>query len=211
MTPIAALHAQAELSRIRNSVVLATRWIVVINAALTALIFVFGEPALTLWVGSSYAQPAFSILRILVVAQAVRFVGAAYCVMLIATGQQHHGIEGAAVEGIVSLSASVAGAIYFGPVGVAFGTLAGTSSGLLWILMRTMPRAQAVPMARKNFLIDGVLIPLAACLPIAFCALMGNWTHGQYQTLVLPFAFVVTGTLLLRIGCLLPIRGQTAP
>ncbi len=209
MTPIAALHARDELSRIRNSVLLATRWIVVVNVALTALIFVFAEPALTLWVGSAYAHPAFFILRILVVAQAVRFVGAAYCVMLIATGQQHHGIEGAVAEGIVSLAASLAGAIYFGPLGVAAGTLAGTSCGLLWILMRTMPRAQAVPLARKDYLVEGMLIPALACLPVAVCALIGACTHGQFQTWGLPFAIVATGVLLLRIDRLLPIRMQT--
>jgi O-antigen/teichoic acid export membrane protein len=161
---------------------------------------------LTHWVGSAYAQPAFFILRILVVAQAIRCIGGAFCVMLIATGQQRHGIEGAVVEGIVSLCASLLGAVYFGPAGVAAGTLAGTVCGLLWILMRTMPRAQAVPMVRKDYLIEGMLIPLLACLPVAACALIGVCTHGQFQAWVLPFAIVATGFLLLRIGRLLPIR-----
>jgi O-antigen/teichoic acid export membrane protein len=209
MTPIAALHARGELGRIRASVLLATRWTVVVNAALIALIFVFGEQALTLWVGSAYAHPAFYILRILVVAQAIRCVDAVFCVMLIATGQQRHGIEGAVVEGIVSLCASLLGAVYFGPVGVAAGTLAGTVCGLLWILMRTMPRAQAVPMARKDYLIEGMLIPVLACLPVAVCALIGACTHRQFQAWVLPFAMIATGFLLLRIGRLLPIRSQT--
>jgi O-antigen/teichoic acid export membrane protein len=208
MTPIAALHARGELSHIRNSVLLATRWIIVINIALTALVFVFGESALTLWVGSAYAQPAFFILRILVVAQAIRCMGGAFCVMLVATGQQRHGIEGAVVEGIVSLCASLLGAVYYGPAGVAAGTLAGTVCGLFWILMRTMPRAQAVPIARRQYVIDGVLVPMTACSPVAICAFIAACTHSQYQVWVLPFAFFMTGTLLLRIGCLVPIREQ---
>lgn len=208
MTPIAALHARGELGRIRALVLLATRWTVVANAALVVLIFVFGQQALTLWVGSAYAQPAFYILRILVVAQAIRCIGAVFCVMLIATGQQHHGIEGAVVEGIVSLCASLVGAVFFGPVGVAAGTLAGTTCGLLWILMRTMPRAQAVPLSRKEFVIDGVLAPLLFCIPIAICTFIGSWTHGQIQVWVLLLIIVVAGCLIFHIGRPLPIRRQ---
>jgi O-antigen/teichoic acid export membrane protein len=208
MTPIAALHARGELGRIRASVLLATRWTVVANAALIALTFVFGEQALTLWVGSAYAHPAFYILRILVVAQAIRCVGAVFCVMLIATGQQHHGIEGAVVEGIVSLCASLAGAIYFGPTGVAVGTLIGTTCGLLWIVMRTIPRAQAVPLSRKKFVIDGVLVPALFCIPIAVCTFKGSWTHGQVQAWVLLFVIVVAGCLIFQIGRPLPLRRQ---
>ncbi|MFZ1084100.1 MAG: hypothetical protein WAN35_03945 [Terracidiphilus sp.] len=211
MTPIAALHARGELDSIRNSVLLATRWIIVINIALTALVFVFGESVLTFWVGSSYAQPAFFILRILVIAQAIRCIGGAFCVMLIATGQQRHGIEGAVVEGVVCLCASLLGAVTFGPAGVAAGTLAGTVCGLLWILMRTMPRAQAVPIARNHYLIEGMLIPILACLPVAVYALIGACTRGQFQAWALPFAIAATGYLLLRIGRLAPIRGQALP
>jgi RsiW-degrading membrane proteinase PrsW (M82 family) len=113
------------------------------------------------------------------------------------------------VEGIVSLCASLLGAVYFGPAGVATGTLAGTACGLIWILMRTMPRAQAVPMARKDYLIEGMLIPVLACLPVAVCAFIGASSHGQHQVWVLPFVIVATGFLLLRIGRLLPVRSQT--
>jgi O-antigen/teichoic acid export membrane protein len=205
MTPIAALHAHGEFERIRNSVLLATRWIVVINAALMALIFAFGEPALTLWVGSAYAQPAFYILRILVVAQAIRFTGAVFCVMLIATGQQHHGIEGAVVEAIVSLCSSLVGAICFGPVGVAVGTLAGTTCGLLWIVMRTMPRAQAVPLARRDYVIEGILVSLLFSMPIAVCAFTVAWTHGRLQGWILPSVLVVSGVLILHVEHSLPM------
>jgi len=209
MTPIASLHARGELAHIRILVLLATRWITAINIALTVLAFVFGESALTYWVGGAYALPAFFILRILVVAQAIRCISGAYCVMLIATGQQRHGIEGAVVEGIVSLCASLLGAVYFGPVGVAAGTLAGTVSGFLWILIRTIPRAQAVPLARKDYLLKGMLIPVLACLPVAVCGLIGACTHKQFQAWLLPFVIVATGFLLLRIGRLLQIRSQT--
>jgi O-antigen/teichoic acid export membrane protein len=208
MTPIAALHARGELGRIRAFVLLATRWTVLVNAALIALIFVFGERALTFWVGGTYAQPAFYLLRILVVAQAIRCIGAVYCVMLIATGQQHHGIEGAVVEGIVSLCASLLGAIYIGPTGVAAGTLAGTTCGLLWIVMRTMPRAQAVPFARKEFIIDGVLAPVLYCIPIAICTFISFWTHGQVQVWVLLLLIIGAGWLIFHIGRSLPIRRQ---
>ena len=208
LAPIAALHARGELFRIRSSVLLATRWVLAVNIALTALVFVFGESALTFWVGGAYAQPAFSILRILVVAQAVRSIGGAFCVMLMATGQQHLGIEGAIVEGIVSLGASLLGAVAFGPAGVAAGTLAGTLCGLLWILARTMPRAQAVPIARREYLVEGVLLPIAACSPIVVCAFLGNRASGQSNAWVWSLALAGTASLLLRFGRLGSMRPQ---
>ncbi|MGA3080372.1 MAG: hypothetical protein ABSD44_03200 [Terracidiphilus sp.] len=208
MTPIAALHARGELGRIRAIVLLATRWTVVVNASLIALIFVFGEQALTLWVGSAYAHPAFYILKILVVAQAIRCIGAVFCVMLIATGQQHHGIEGAVVEGIVSLCASLLGAIYIGPTGVAVGTLAGTTCGLLWIVMRTMPRAQEVPLAPRDFVIDGVFVPVLFCLPIAACTFTGALTRGRFQVWISLFVTVAAGCLIVNVVHRLPKRRQ---
>lgn len=188
MTPIAALHARGEVGQIRVFVVRATRWMLAMNAVLASAIFLFGEPALELWVGSSYAHPAFLILRILMVAQAIRSIGAAYCVMLIATGQQHHGIEGALVEGVVSLCASLGGAVLFGPVGVAAGTLIGTSCGLVWVLTRTMPRAQAVPFRRREFVMDGVLIPAVLCVPIAACMCVKTLRHKQLQRWASPLS-----------------------
>jgi O-antigen/teichoic acid export membrane protein len=208
MTPITALYTRGEFARIRNAVLIATRWTVVISSVLIAGNLVFGEQALTLWVGSTYAHPAFYILKILIVAQAIRCIGAVFCVMLIATGQQHHGIEGAVVEGIVSLCASLAGAIYFGPPGVAIGTLVGTVCGLLWIVTRTMPRAQDVPLTRREFVVDGILRPALVCLPIAVCTLIGILTKWQSQAWSILLTFVVVGCLIVNAVGGFPARQQ---
>ena len=74
--------------------------------------------------------------------------------------------------------------------------------------MRTMPRAQAVPLSRKEFVIDGVLAPLLFCIPIAICTFIGSWTHRQIQVWVLLLIIVVAGCLIFHIGRPLPIRRQ---
>lgn len=208
MTPMAALFARGDLERIRATVLLATRWTVAANAFLIALVFVYGEPMLTVWVGSFYARPAFLIFRVLIVAQAIRLVGGTFGVMLVATGQQRHGTEGAAVEGVVSLLASLAGAAWLGPIGVALGTLAGTVTGLLWILARTMLHAQAVPLARRDFLIEGVLRPLLCCIPLACCLLTPQAKQHQTLLWIAPLFLAVSGYIALRFGNLFSGSGR---
>jgi O-antigen/teichoic acid export membrane protein len=208
LTPVTALYASGDIARIRTCVLLATRWTVAVNAVLALLIAACGKPLLAAWAGDAYAQPAFTILTILVAAQAVRFIGAAFCIMLVATDQQHHGIAGAIVEGVVSLIASVAGAVWLGATGVALGTLIGTLAGFAWMMMRTMPRAQAVPLARSQFIVDGVIRPLLCCLPLGFCMLVTSSTQQPILGWLLPVALILTCCLAFRLGNLFPQQSR---
>ncbi len=172
MTPVAALHARQEMSRIKQIVFSATRLTMLANLVLTTIIFLWGAPLLRLWVGQVYAASALPILKVLAVAQVVRLTASPYAVMLISIGEQRKGVTGAICESLLNIITSIIGAILFGPIGVAWGTLIGSIGGLLWTLIRIMPSVTDVRMKRGPFLKDAVLPGLIPCVPFAVLWLM---------------------------------------
>jgi len=172
MTPVAALHARRELSRIRQIVFSTTRLTMLANLLLTTIIFLWGAPLLRIWVGPIYAASALPILKILAVAQTIRLTASPYAVALVSIGEQKKGASGAIFEGTLNLIASIAGAILLGPIGVAWGTLVGAIGGLLWMLIRVMPVVRDVQVNQGIFLKDAVLPGSIPCLPFAIFWLM---------------------------------------
>jgi O-antigen/teichoic acid export membrane protein len=171
MTPISALHAAGETEKIRHLILTASRWNTFANVTIAAGTFLFGYPLLRLWVGADYASSAEPIAEILIAANAIRLAALPYSTMLIATGQQRLGIAQGVVEGVVNLIASVAGAMLFGPIGVAWGTLAGAVSGLVWACVLTAKWAKEIPLGRWSLALESIVRPLACALPLlAFAA-----------------------------------------
>ena len=157
MAPVSALHARGNRVRIVGIILTATRMTVIVNLSLTAVIFFAGDALLTAWVGPVYAANAVPILRILAVAQTLRLTFAPYSVMLIGIGEQNKSISSAMCEAVVNLCASILGMILLGPIGVAWGTLAGACCAVLWVLFRTMPSVAEVRMTLKEFVAHAVL------------------------------------------------------
>jgi O-antigen/teichoic acid export membrane protein len=181
MAPLAALHARGEDNRILTIVLTATRMTMLGNLLLTAAIFLFGGPLLRLWVGTIYAEGALPILKVLSFAQALRLMLAPYSVMLISTGEQAKAIPSAICEALVNLVASIAGVMVFGPVGVAWGTLAGAVCGLLWTFLRIMPSVRTIRLSLGKFMLRAVLPGSLPCVPLAvFWLIQGHLTSLQY-------------------------------
>jgi O-antigen/teichoic acid export membrane protein len=154
---------------------------------------------MSLWVGSSYASEAFPILEILLWAQAIRLTASSYSIALVATGQQNYGIAGAIVEGITNLAASITGARFMGPVGVAWGTVIGAVCGMLWALFYTMRKAsREVPVRASAFSIDAILRPVFCFLPLLLYIGLSKHLHPAPAYLV-P-ALLLTLSLLLWLG-----------
>lgn len=166
MTPVAVLQARGELSRIRDLVIRSTQLSSYASLAITIPVFVYGLYALKVWVGPTYAPQALPILEVLLVAQAIRLIGNSYCTMLIATGQQKYGVTVALIEGFSNVIFSIAGAIWIGPIGVAWGTLIGALIGVVCMFPLTMQRAKDVPIPTQQFLREGILVPILAATPI---------------------------------------------
>lgn len=205
MTPVAVLQARSELGRIRDLVVRTTRLSSYASLVITLPVFIFGFDALRLWVGPAYASQALPILEILLVAQAVRLTGNGYTTMLIATGQQKYGIAPALIEAFTNLIFSIAGAVWLGPVGVAWGTFIGAVVAILCIFAFTMRWAHEVPISPWLFLHEGILRPLVIAAPVLLCLVLRNTQDPPIKSFgMLALAASASVVLALLHGKLIP-------
>jgi O-antigen/teichoic acid export membrane protein len=166
LAPLAVLQERKEHLRIRELVIGSSRIGSYASLTLIVLAYLGGKPLLILWVGPIYAAHALPILEILLWAQAVRLSGSAYSVALVATAQQNLAIVCALTEGITNFLASVIGARFFGPIGVAWGTLIGAIFGVLCLILYVMPRVKEVPMGGLTFSSEVFLRPLFCFIPL---------------------------------------------
>ena len=211
MTPVAALHAAGQKKRIRDLILSISRINTFANLTLAVGILVAVSPLLKAWVGLEYSVPAMPIARILIVANGVRLAGNPYAMMLIATGQQRFGIAQGAVEGITNIVASVTGALLFGPVGVAWGTLIGAICGLAWACCLTAGTATEVPLGRRALAMEALLRPLGCAVPLLLLAITFRfWTNPGYLALMVLGCGGLTGCLAVRFGRLTPATGTPA-
>ncbi|HET6168642.1 MAG TPA: polysaccharide biosynthesis C-terminal domain-containing protein [Terracidiphilus sp.] len=214
MAPVAVLQARGELTRIRDLVIRMTRLSSYASLAITLPAFVYGYAALKLWVGSAYAVQALPILEILLVAQAIRLIANSNSTMLIATGQQQYGILVAVIEAVSNVVLSIAGAIWLGPIGVAWGTLIGASVSIISIFPFTMRWAKEVPIPALRFFREGILLPLLASSPVILCLILlktQNPTSKTLKLLVLATVFsVLLAVFSRRLSPALPKSGSPA-
>lgn len=190
LAPITALHARGEREQIRQVLFGTTRIVVAINILLSIGVFLWGSAALRIWVGTAYSVAALPILKTLVIAQTIRLAMAAYSMMLVSVGAPEKGIPGAICEAFINLAASIAGAIWFGPMGVAAGTLIGAAGGLFWNLLRVLPRFETSRIGVGEFLRQAFLPGCIPCLPLLVFCLARNLLPAQLRVLTLLVCFV---------------------
>ena len=209
MTPVAALHASRDLRSIRNVILSATRLNTLANLLALSALLLCGGFLLRVWVGASYAYPAIRILDILMIAYVVRLVANPYAFMLIATDQQKHGIAQAVIEGVTNFGTSILGALWWGPVGVAVGTLIGAICGLVWTSIFTLRWVREIPLGRWNFIKEGVVRPLGCTLPLlGFVSIMRSHLFDLSSGIVLALCGLGTYLLIVQFGAVLPSSRQ---
>jgi O-antigen/teichoic acid export membrane protein len=170
MTPFAALHAKGNVTVIGRIVMAGTQLNTYGNVLISLLLALFGFKLLTFWVGPVYAREGMPILLVLAVAQAVRLIGSAYAMMLVATGQQNKGIPQGVVEALTNFGFSIGLAVVLGPIGVAWGTLIGAVCGVTWSIAVTMRWTwNEVPIPRGEFMRRGILGPVLVAVPLVPC------------------------------------------
>jgi O-antigen/teichoic acid export membrane protein len=159
IAPTASIHALGDYERLGRVVMQATRNITQLVVIIACFFFLFGTRILTLWVGPVYAHGSASILKVLVLATAIRVLGGPYTVALIASGKQSRALFSPIFEGITNLGVSLVAGYYWGPIGVALGTLIGAIGGLALQIMYNMPRMSEIRIAGLDFLLRAVLQP----------------------------------------------------
>jgi O-antigen/teichoic acid export membrane protein len=182
IAPVAVLQERKEYKHIGELVVMASRLSSFGSLVLTLPVFIIGEAALRLWVGQKYAIQSLPILEVLLCAQAIRLSGNSFATALIATGEQKYGIPPALIEAIVNLACSVAGAARYGAIGVAWGTLIGAVTAIIFLLLFSMRWTRFVQISISAFLREAFIRPLLCFLPliltVAFLARQSfNFSH----------------------------------
>jgi O-antigen/teichoic acid export membrane protein len=129
-------------------------------------LFGAGYFLLRLWVGADYAHHALVFLRILLLANVLRYLMYAYTTMVLAGGRQRSATLSPACEAVVNFVLSVLLARHYGAVGVAWGTLAGALLGVALHLQQSMPRTQdMLRFDRVQLILSGILRPALVLLP----------------------------------------------
>jgi O-antigen/teichoic acid export membrane protein len=127
-----------------------------------------------LWVGPAYMPKTFPILQVLLAANAIRLVASPFASGVIATGRHKTLISGTVTEAAVNLPLSILGAVFMGPIGVAYGTLVGAVVGVVWILIVTSRVSVTDLMTPRSIISNGLVRPLLAFIPIVlFCLSRG--------------------------------------
>lgn len=209
MTPVAALQASGEVDRIRRVILNATRLSTFFNLLAVAGTFLAGKFLLQLWVGEPYASQALPIVKILMLAHAVRLIMNPYASALIATDLQRHGIAQGAVEGVINLVCSIVGAYWIGPLGVALGTLIGAVCGLAWTCLLTVRRTAEISSGRRTFISEGILFPFLCSLPLVILTIaMHNHALTPSTAALLGLSGIASYLLIHRFGRVLPASLQ---
>ena len=209
MTPVAALQASGEVDRIRRVILNATRLSTFFNLLAVAGTFLGGKFLLEFWVGEPYASQALPIVKILMLAHAVRLVMNPYASALIATDLQRHGIAQGAVEGAINLVCSIVGAHLIGPLGVALGTLVGAVCGLAWTCLLTVRRTAEISSGRRKFIAEGILRPVLCSVPLIIFTIAVRDHALTLNTAILFCVFGLAGYLLMYgFGRVFPVAVQ---
>lgn len=163
LAPFSAMQASGRLDQMRMIVIRATRINCLFNLAATAVVIAYGQPLLKIWVGEIYATQAYPILVILMVTQAIRLVGSAYSIALMATGYQNSGIPPAIIEAGINLTMSLYLVRHHGAIGVAYGSLIGAVIALPSLFFFCVHIREGLTVSRYDLGLRGIaggLLPL---------------------------------------------------
>jgi O-antigen/teichoic acid export membrane protein len=172
--PIAVMEQRGDHAGIRGTLERLTLFTCLINMAIIVVNYLLGKALLTAWVGAAYVPTTFPILQVLLIANAIRLVASPFASGVIATGRHNELMAGTVLEAAVNLTVSILGAATLGPIGVAYGTLAGAIVGVVWILLVVSRVKVTNVMTPGSIVSNGLLKPILAFTPIvAFCFWQG--------------------------------------
>jgi O-antigen/teichoic acid export membrane protein len=193
--PIAVMQQRGDQTGIRTSLEKLTLLASLINVVIIVANYLLGKALLTLWVGPAYMPKTFPILQVLLAANAIRLVAGPFAAGVIATGRHKALISGTVIEAAVNLPLSILGAVVMGPIGVAYGTLAGAVVGVVWILIVTSRISVTDVMTPWSIVSNAMFKPLLAVTPIVSCCL---W-QGLSRTFSMPLCLLSFAATLLTI------------
>jgi len=204
LIPVSAvMEARESTTELGKILVSATRYGMFLLLASGVPLLIFARPILAAWVGPDYGSHASLILQVLVIANIIRLSAVPYAMLLVGTGQQRLVIVSPLIEGFSNLLISVIAGALWGAVGVAFGTLVGSTVGILCNFVYNMPRSTKIAATRINYFVNGYLRPLICVSPFLLVLFLRRnviaWTPDS-EIPYLIFATALTLIVIWRLG-----------
>lgn len=122
---------------------------------------------LRLWVGKEYAAHTLILGEILTAAVLVRLSVMPYGMTGFSAGEQGKMLVSPGIEAVVNVTISIILVHRIGAVGVALGTLIGAFVGIALHFWNSMAYTKSMSFRKTEFLVRGMLAPLAWALPVA--------------------------------------------
>jgi O-antigen/teichoic acid export membrane protein len=200
----AALHARRDSRKLGRLVVTCTQATMVFITLTGIPLLIYAGPLLTRWIGHKYVEAGQPILVILLIATMMRYVGAPYGLVIIATGQQRLLAMCYLAEGICNVAASLILGSMLGAIGVAMGTVVGGIIGVAAQFFYSMPRTRSeINFSQREYLWSGVLTPFLAAAPlltVAALSVAGTPPIASHLNVVVPAICLsaLGGALLLK-------------
>ncbi|WP_446744554.1 lipopolysaccharide biosynthesis protein [Silvibacterium acidisoli] len=172
-----------------------------ILAQLSGLPFLlFAYWILSIWVGHTYAENGYMLMRILITANILRLFFGPYTTMVIATGLQKYATLSGVCEAVVNLIFSIWLGKHYGALGVACGTLIGALVGICVHFSVSVPKTNGTfAITPLRLLLSGMLRPGVASLPTV-ALLFLYWSPNDHNR---GSAFLAASTIAWAIATLL--------
>lgn len=119
-----------------------------------------------------YADSAFPILAVLLVASNLRLISLPYSIFLLSTALHSKAIPAILAEALTNLAASVLLGMKYGALGVALGTLAGAVVSALTFCLIAFPSTPHLVPSTRSLLWNAVLKPFLLLSPLHLACLV---------------------------------------
>jgi O-antigen/teichoic acid export membrane protein len=209
----AVLGARGDGLRLGRLLVSSTRYGMLILLAMACPLIVAGHFVIRLWAGADFAQHSTVILQVLMIANVIRLCALPYSTLLLGTGQQKQVIASPLAEGITNLVTSVAGAYFFGAIGVALGTLVGSLVSIGMHLFYNVPRTAVILINRSQLIRESLIRPAFCVAPFVLLLALRYLFHGfmlEAQVSLTAAATVGSALLIWNYGLIAPERQKLA-
>jgi O-antigen/teichoic acid export membrane protein len=201
MPHAAAIGATGDREALGSLLVSSTRVAIVIMLLTGLPLIIGGKYFLTFWVGDVYAEKTFLLLQLLLIGNFIRQIGGPYSLICLATGEQKQILLSPLIEGLLNLSVSLFLSSRIGVVGVAIGTIVGSSAGVVMHFFYNLPRSKSINLKSNILLLNAIGRLLISFSPMLLFMMINIFFNSQ---LISIFFLVISTTssiaLLWQIG-----------
>ncbi len=154
-----------------------TQAVLLVTYPVAAVLLTRGHTVFRIWISGHFADQAYPILQVLVIAAAAMLANSSANGLALAIGKQRPLAWITVAEGITNLTLSIVLARHYGVIGVALGTALPTTITSLFFWPHYLCRELRI--SSLTFVLQAWLRPIAAVLPFALGCF---WAESHWNT-----------------------------